>query len=513
MSYPFQHLLDDATQYALQSPPAAERLTQVVFQFTSDVKHLLSTRTIALLPTELLCEIFIFACAVDPHTDPPLEPNSIMRITPMLIAAVNKRWRTIILDLPAAWSCIDINFHVGIEVRRNKYGLILAHLIQLHLDRSLPCPLSIRLRIPPRSPDRVLHVLLMKPLTFYFIQSLLVPHCARWRHVSIDVCGKKVNSLYLPFQLMPSLRLPMLEALTIENAEPDPPQVPFCEALAEATSLKHIQFKGGRVLLPLLEQLQPRLLRSQQIQTVVLDGFRYDTLLWHLAILYKVHRVICRDMELSPGQFGVQLELPPTASSVRNLTVVFGWQINLRWFKFLTASKLQGIEFIHIHPTSLATDGLSSAIIEFCNRSQITLSLRRLVLKGVVMWSSDVVSILRTAPQLEELVLHEPVGQSTTQFPNYLFEMDDIQEEPHMISETFCLRLSCDESLGAKLHTMELVWSCDLSVDAVLDMLDERKKIVNVGLGTRPFNRFGPSDMERVMTLREEGRTCCLVPN
>lgn len=509
------HLIEDAVHYAHQSPHAEQHLGNIMSGFVSNLKHLLSTRSIALLPTEVLCECFSYACAVDPHSSPPLPYKVIMDLTALAIASVCQRWRAIILDMPHAWACIDVTFIPRLETPRDRNGMMLANTIRLYVERSLISPLSIRLKVPSHSRDHTTHLTRMVGLSFFFIVPYLLPHMARWRHVTLDFPNQRLPTFVLPIPDSPThvVHLPMLETLSLDYLRIDTSLSPFLNAVAAAPQLQHLKFKG-KTNADLMERLQLQREGNNCLKTVVLDDLAYSSLTTAVERLFKVNKlaIVCPRYPsgLDPERQGYR----PTTLRVKELVVVFREDSRggpgMLWVGSLDLPKLSGLELIHLFPTSLPDDNTSRILIDLFVRSRVAASMRQLVLKGVVMWASELVDVLTTVPQLEELILHEPVETHCVPVA-FRHNVEDISEEPHMISETFCMRLALDEVVP-KLEKLELVWACEMSVDAVLDMVEERKGLTEVGLGTLPARGFDARCMERLNNLKEEGRSCFILP-
>ncbi|KAG8901502.1 hypothetical protein FRC00_006724, partial [Tulasnella sp. 408] len=79
------------------------------------------SNSISLLPTELLCDIFEYACA----------PRSLTLFSPLILSQVNSHFRSIVLEMPSLWSTIDDTFPLPIA--------------KLYFERSIGTPLDIRI--------------------------------------------------------------------------------------------------------------------------------------------------------------------------------------------------------------------------------------------------------------------------------------------------------------------------------------------------------------------------------
>ncbi|PBK68193.1 hypothetical protein ARMSODRAFT_209743 [Armillaria solidipes] len=285
---------------------------------STSLEQFLSTKTLTLFPTELLCTIFSYACATDPHTDPPLQGNLIMIATPMVIASVCTRWREIVLDMPSAWACIDINFIPRLD-RGGSDSDKLERLVERYAERSKTAPLSIRLRFPPPVPSRdprSSHERILRRLSNIIIP-LLIPHATRWRHLALNLSSGNIAPLYTVFDLAIT-GFPMLETLTLEDLARGTSNV--CDGFASATTLKHIQFKGA-VLHPLLYSLLPRLGKQQTVKTVVLQSIPYGRLIPTIGSLFNVERLVLQDMKPDTAQ---QHGFSLLRTNLHWLTVVFG---------------------------------------------------------------------------------------------------------------------------------------------------------------------------------------------
>ncbi|KAK0492827.1 hypothetical protein EDD18DRAFT_1465085 [Armillaria luteobubalina] len=494
-------LLSDAHEYSQIAPGLLYfQYQQLISSLSNSLEQFLSTKIMTLFPTELLCTIFSYACATDPHTDPPLQGNLIMIATPMVIASVCTRWRQIVLDMPSAWACIDINFIPRLD-RGGKDSDNLERLVERYAERSKTAPLSIRLRFPPpvtsRDPrsshERILHRL------SNVIIPLLIPHASRWRHLALNLSSGNIAPLYTLFDLAIT-GFPMLETLTLEDLARGTSNV--CDGFASATTLKHIQFKGS-VLHPLLYSLLPKLGKQQTVKTVVLQSVPYGRLIPTIGSLFNVERLVLQDMKPDTAQ---QHGFSLLRTNLRWLTIIFGeLSEGVVFSSFLAAlemPQLRTLEVVEPYPMNARTF-IPECLKSFVVRSEAA-KLRKLVLKGVVMWASELISLLEVVPLLEELVVHESRERPTIWHGFEYGFSDDIENAPHPVSEMFCLQLS-DEEVAPKLKVLELIWFSELDELLVIDMIDAREKLKNVTLGMGPFAH---TTYERMRLLTERGTKC-----
>lgn len=495
-------LLSDAHEYSQLAPGLIyTQYQQLMSSLSTSLEEFLSTKTLTLFPTELLCTIFSYACATDPHTDPPLQGNLIMIATPMVIASVCTRWREIVLDMPSAWACIDINFIPRLD-RGGSDSDKLERLVERYAERSKTAPLSIRLRFPPPVPSRdprSSHERILRRLSNIIIP-LLIPHATRWRHLALNLSSGNIAPLYTVFDLAIT-GFPMLETLTLEDLARGTSNV--CDGFASATTLKHIQFKGA-VLHPLLYSLLPRLGKQQTVKTVVLQSIPYGRLIPTIGSLFNVERLVLQDMKPDTAQ---QHGFSLLRTNLRWLTVVFG-EISegVVFSSFLAAleiPQLRTLEVIEPYPMNARTF-IPACLKSLVVRSEATAMLRKLVLKGVVMWASELISLLEVVPLLEELVVHESRERPMIWRGFEYGFSDDIEDAPHAVSEMFCLQFS-DEEVAPKLKVLELIWFSELDEASVMDMIEAREKLENVTLGMGPFAH---TTYERMRLLTERGTKC-----
>ncbi|KAK0472522.1 hypothetical protein IW261DRAFT_1507874 [Armillaria novae-zelandiae] len=443
-------LLSDAHEYSQLVPgPVYTQYQQLISSLSNSIEQFLSTKTLTLFPTELLCTIFSYACATDPHTDPPLQGNLVMIATPMIIAG-------------------------------GKDSDKLERLVERFAERSQTAPLSIRLRFPP---PRILRRL------SNIIIPLLIPHATRWRHLALNLSSGNIAPLYTMFDLAVT-GFPMLETLTLEDLARGTSNV--CDGFASATTLKHIQFKGG-VLHPLLYSLLPKLGKQQTVKTVVLQSVPYGRLIPTIGSLFNVERLVLQDMKPDAAQ---QQGFSLLRTNLRWLTVVFG-EISegVVFSSFLAAlemPQLRTLEVVEPYPMNARTF-IPGCLTSFVVRSEAA-KLRKLILKGVVMWASELIGLLEVVPLLEELVVHESREKPTIWHGFEYGLSDDIEDAPHPVSEMFCLQFS-DEEVAPKLKVLELMWFSEL----------DETKLENVTLGMGPFAH---TTYERMRLLTERGTKC-----
>ncbi|KAG9044843.1 hypothetical protein FS837_007425 [Tulasnella sp. UAMH 9824] len=100
-------------------PQAEDHAAEITTQCGFKQQH--QSNFISLLPTELLCKIFEYACA----------PRSLTLFSPLILSHVNAHFRSIVLDMPSLWSTIDDTFPIPIA--------------KLYFERSIGAPLDVRI--------------------------------------------------------------------------------------------------------------------------------------------------------------------------------------------------------------------------------------------------------------------------------------------------------------------------------------------------------------------------------
>ncbi|KAJ7217043.1 hypothetical protein GGX14DRAFT_601837 [Mycena pura] len=122
----------------------------------------LSVDPASMLPTEIVCDIFVHVLPVYPIC-PPLAGKS----SPTQLTHVCRKWREIALSTPSLWRAIRIRL-----CRDKSWDL---DFVQTWLRRSGSCPLSLRMDEPPK--------LAVWAATRVF--EMIVPHRARWEYLSL----------------------------------------------------------------------------------------------------------------------------------------------------------------------------------------------------------------------------------------------------------------------------------------------------------------------------------------
>ncbi|KAG8958663.1 hypothetical protein FRC00_002440, partial [Tulasnella sp. 408] len=100
-------------------PQAPELAAEATAQGGFKQHH--QSSSISLLPTELLCDIFKYACA----------PRSLTLFSPLILSHVNSQFRSIVLGMPSLWSTID--------------DILPLSIAKLYFERSIGTPLDIRI--------------------------------------------------------------------------------------------------------------------------------------------------------------------------------------------------------------------------------------------------------------------------------------------------------------------------------------------------------------------------------
>ncbi|KIY70661.1 hypothetical protein CYLTODRAFT_419616 [Cylindrobasidium torrendii FP15055 ss-10] len=514
-----KQLMEDAEYYSPQLVVEDKQVYQAA-QVSDCTSTLLSARHIALLPTELLCECFLLACEFDPHAGP--HPINYMNTNAICLARVCRGWRGIMLNLPRAWSGIDIHLDANILSPRSAIGPEILARMKLYIKRSKSQPLSIRLSFEPTdgfpcsSPPSIRIPMRVNRIIYYYLHHL-VTNADRWKHVVFDFMPYPGGASFLdiPFPVLPSTStdLPMLETLhmdsIVESAFPDPTS--FGSATGSARNLRRLKFT--RTLdFAFIDGFQ--LHRARPIQTVVLDSFcltsRFPqcSLVCAMEKLYKVHTIVVSDPVTGFGQ------RPRTHGHVHKihaeaLVLRFTYWRSpevLWWLTTCDAPALRALTFEYNMPTPSFEDTLTNVLVISFHDTRLGAQLQSLSLKGVAMSARDVCHILVFLPVLESLVLHEPAS--------CCHDVDmGAQDRPHMIDETLCKYFAkTARTVVPNLRVLELVWGCEMNVDVALAIVkDERSWIRRLRLGVHSKSICDQHFRHRVDEMNMDGRVCEVV--
>jgi hypothetical protein len=136
------------------------------------------------LPNEIVSEIFIHFLPAYPEY-PPLTGL----LSPTLLTHICRKWREIALSTPTLWSAIT-SYNDGIPVKQK------AHLFELWLKSSRPCPLSLQ-------------ILGMDAAE---ILATVMPHRARWEHLVFFLPLSSLPVIDGPMPLLRHLNLSFFDA-------------------------------------------------------------------------------------------------------------------------------------------------------------------------------------------------------------------------------------------------------------------------------------------------------------
>ncbi|KAJ7245438.1 hypothetical protein C8J57DRAFT_759837 [Mycena rebaudengoi] len=164
-----------------------------------------STYPVLSLPDELVSEIFVHCIPVYPLRPVPLGPDC-----PTHLTAICHHWRAIALSTPSLWRAIHIDLDVDCaladsvptppHIDRIQMFARYLEFLRIWTLRSKNCPLSIYIHHFDGDMDRNL----LDPVPF--IHSIL-PHRARWEHMSLQVPFGTLGQLEGPMPLLRELRL------------------------------------------------------------------------------------------------------------------------------------------------------------------------------------------------------------------------------------------------------------------------------------------------------------------
>ncbi|KAL0945295.1 hypothetical protein HGRIS_000801 [Hohenbuehelia grisea] len=176
LSFYDQHLVD-----TMREAPSTLQPYEVVTPFPS----------VHQLPTEMLAVIFAFCHAMDDddHRGPA---TSCARV---ILSHVCHRWRAVILSMPLLWCTIRVHGARDCSLSR----------LKAHLERSMPCPLSISVMANIGSAERkVEHV--------EDIISLAVAHAQRWKSLRLYLGDSHAPDI---LNLIRTTSFPSIESLDV----------------------------------------------------------------------------------------------------------------------------------------------------------------------------------------------------------------------------------------------------------------------------------------------------------
>ncbi|KAJ7186642.1 hypothetical protein C8R46DRAFT_277224 [Mycena filopes] len=171
------------------------------------------------LPVEIVSEIF--TQILPPY---PLCPRLVGLSSPTLVTHICHLWREIAFRTPALWRAVDLRLDEGDVFVDTQVSIA-----NLWLQRSRSCPLSIKIHSELESD--------VSPLI-----ATVVPHRARWEHLSVDLA---LSDLPLLSGSMPLLRSILL---TVQSFTPPTTVVSLLPApLLRSATLNDITAKAIRL--------------------------------------------------------------------------------------------------------------------------------------------------------------------------------------------------------------------------------------------------------------------------
>ncbi|KAK0227570.1 hypothetical protein IW262DRAFT_543721 [Armillaria fumosa] len=318
------------------------------------------------LPTELLLTIFS-------NLFPAIWRNA----TPIRLSLVCSRWRTIVLSSPEFWSSIFIGRWCDTEI------------VGAYLENSGRRALDIAMHVPDE--DTFMNECFQEPI------ELCVEHAARWR--TLDVTIPFYGFLWMTRQ--GRLDLPMLESLNIGSCWSVDDLSDMDEAsrlIRRAPKLRHVRFRGS-----VHENYSsPSALPWKQLTSVSYSNCHSPLISDHLAFLSNVENVTIQAPMCHHAQLGDNITSPLRVLSLRyidNARFVSGILDTTK----LSLPDLRELNIAH------CTKTLSSVVSPF-----IRALTRLTVVDNTAFDDIAVMALLKNTPHLEEFVLRESKGHSTS---------------------------------------------------------------------------------------------------
>ncbi|KAJ7092427.1 hypothetical protein B0H15DRAFT_173888 [Mycena belliarum] len=351
------------------------------------------------IPPEITAEIFVH-CLPDKPSPPAID------IAPLLLGRICKDWRSISWGLPELWSSLEIS---------GKY--VPPELVEAWLFRAGATPLSIALELsrPKYEWDSTLYI------------AVLQRHAPRWRDMTFELPCQLIKPFFEA-----ELHLPMLERLTITEANGDESSLPPCHAFRNAPALRHLKIMSvsldlaGPITLPWAQLTS----FECSIYPLLPEDF--------LAILHRTPNLVkCRVNIYHRSESERLHDVPP--------------------LRFLTALGISALGRdaeamdILLHLSLPALQSLDLSKIGFSSREVVPLvqsflfkqecQLRELAIRidGDNSREEDFLQLLETQPTLERfnlcrgsMGLHLAIFRRLRDDPSFLPQLVDLWASPHL---------------------------------------------------------------------------------
>ncbi|KAJ7121820.1 hypothetical protein C8R43DRAFT_72231 [Mycena crocata] len=419
------------------------------------------------LPNEVLTEIFAL-CA--PELQPYYRParnlhtfeGSVERAAQVHLLRLSQacgRWYHIATATPSLWATIEADFSV-ICCQHDED--IFKRLIQLSLDRSAQCPLTIACRTQWRFGGPCV--------------TLLAHHSARWRNIDFNIASSA-----LPLLSPAKGNVPLLERLQLGGAE-----VSKLDIFETAPRLVFAQMARSRQT--------PSVLPWGQLQTLIYDTMDAEELVGNtLAVVSRLPpSALFSVRDLNLGHLVVATSvLPPVCSHIRDFRLGLcdaaidrpGSSERSREFLgaimgMLTLPSLKRL-FFESSVYDAAVFWPREQFLGLASRSSFHNSLTDLLLYNVVITSEDLIECLLNLPGLKVLFIQDVPDMEDSPrnvlITNFLLRRLVWTSEPdclvpHLTLFSFTSFFQFDELIWLKFVASRLDPGCDDDGPFTMDM-------------------------------------------
>ncbi|KAJ7018560.1 hypothetical protein C8F04DRAFT_381817 [Mycena alexandri] len=450
------------------------------------------------LPDEMLLEIFHLCSPLQHPTyyddwreyyeDDPL--SKVQRATPryrylLQLAQVCASWRSLIMDSPALWAKIEVDFtHL---VNRREYSAdepILATEIlgisRVFLERSALAPLQIHLRghnfgLVPYGP----------------VLDSMVRQSHRWTHAKIWPGAYRGD-----FAAFASVRgnLALLESLHVSNLRNDCDFFEFAPRLTELTLEEPI---------PSHPKLPWGQIRTLSYARLFSDELNYA--LSHLSHCTQLAKLVILRLYISARDD--PFILPPLISDVQSLALGFTSESDYDTESPIVSELLGCFTLRRAHTLHFETENSPlpwhhTAFLALCSRSSLHDTLRTLEIDNLAISAAQLLECLSALPRLETLSISDP-NPYPSSYRNAIAE----NPEKFLVTDILLRGLTLNpdsEDLVPHLHTFDCKTFMQFEHRSYLDFIASR-----VGPGRNAAGPFQSSILYfrdiQVNPLLEEG--------
>ncbi|KAJ7633177.1 hypothetical protein FB45DRAFT_914541 [Roridomyces roridus] len=272
------------------------------------------------LPAEITSEIFLQFLPSYPHRPSFGESQS-----PSFLLQICRRWRDVALTTPALWSAVELMLEPHDHVRQR-------HLLDMWLQRSANCPLSIRLEYDMENGERI-------AIIRECVRALLC-HASRWQDMEF----------VLPLESFRDIAgsMPLLRSLTIGiddcDEVPGTPAALFADAPVLNHVVLHASFSPFFVRLP-----------WSQITTLEAEALYTDEA---VEILRHSTMLLNCTLTILDGDPWADSSIPPLPLRSLSLEYIAGGTHELR--QLFRALHLPLLETLAVHEIFLGPDPIAA---------------------------------------------------------------------------------------------------------------------------------------------------------